>query len=176
MAASPHPPAWTLIEKILQQNKKHLHESCHQMINFLFIIGIGAKKVIIVVAHPPLSQPRQELIPQLGRAINISSHCDHDDCFLISITIWSWQCSNYDNLQSTAQNVPRPREFFNLPGCKSSSWRSPDHHTLDQGESRLTELSVIRQEPLSKVSPAAWVAAKRFSFAIVSRTAPRRST
>ena len=31
-------------------------------------------------------------------------------------------------------------------------------------------------EPFSKVSPAAWVATNRFSFAMVSRTAPRRRT
>ena len=36
--------------------------------------------------------------------------------------------------------------------------------------------SSTKLEPFSKVSPAAWVATNRFSFAMVSRTAPRRRT
>ena len=43
------------------------------MINFLFfILNYHCKKIIIVIAHPPLSQPGQQLVSQLGRAENIA--------------------------------------------------------------------------------------------------------
>ena len=53
-------------------------------------------------------------------------HCDYHHNWS-----WSWQCPLGD-LQSTAQKVPLPREFFNFPGCNCSSWLSPDRQNQDQ--------------------------------------------
>ena len=58
-----------------QPHRSHPREPspCCQMINFLFfILNYHCKKIIIVIAHPPLSQPGQQLVSQLGRAENIA--------------------------------------------------------------------------------------------------------